>query len=90
MINGDACLDKNLIPNHVIDFYNNFFNDLADIFSEDVCTISDVIPSLVSAEDNLFLTRVPRAEEVKLATFGLNKHIAPGPDGFGGSFYQSC
>ncbi|KAK2377327.1 hypothetical protein QL285_078023 [Trifolium repens] len=50
--------------------------------------IQDCIPDLVSTEDNNFLTSTPSDAEIKLAIFSMNGDGAPGPDGFGGHFYQ--
>ncbi|MCI51850.1 RNA-directed DNA polymerase (Reverse transcriptase) [Trifolium medium] len=50
--------------------------------------IQDCIPHLVSPEDNNALISVPSAEEIKTAVFDMNGDGAPGPDGFGGHFYQ--
>lgn len=35
------------------------------------------------------LTAIPSAEEAKFAVFSMNGCGAPGPDGFGGCFYQT-
>lgn len=44
----------------------------------------------VSHDQNLILTAVHSAEEVKDAVFGLYSSRSPGADGFGGSFYHQC
>lgn len=48
-----------------------------------------MIPNVVSATDNAMLTNLPTFDEVKSVVFSRNGSSAPGPDGFGGSFYQS-
>ncbi|GAU50362.1 hypothetical protein TSUD_409350 [Trifolium subterraneum] len=50
--------------------------------------IQDRIPSLVSPEDNNSLIAVPSDSEIKIAVFDMNGNGAPGPDRFGGHFYQ--
>ncbi|KAF1892117.1 hypothetical protein Lal_00036473 [Lupinus albus] len=52
--------------------------------------IQSVIPALVSEEDNLMLINQPSREEIKSAVFNMKGDGAPGPDGFGGCFYQIC
>ena len=47
------------------------------------------IPCVVSEEDNRSLLRLPWRDEIKAAVFDLNGDGAPGPDGFGGHFYQN-
>lgn len=37
----------------------------------------------------MFLTRIPSCEEIKSAVFKMNNEGAPGPNGFGGCFYQA-
>lgn len=50
----------------------------------------DVIPNLVSIEENATLIAIPKASEIKQAVFSLNPNSAPGPDGYSGLFYQKC
>jgi len=49
-------------------------------------------PSLgrLSVEDNEFLTRPFSEDEVKNVIFSMKENSAPGPDGFGVTFYKSC
>ncbi|CAN6718330.1 unnamed protein product [Malus baccata var. baccata] len=54
---------------------------------EDVC---GVIPPMVSEEQNLSLSCLPLADEIRSVVFSMDPFNAPGPDGFPGSFYQSC
>lgn len=46
------------------------------------------IPPLVSIEDNVCLTSLPLADEIKGTGFDLNGDGTPGLDGFGGHLYQ--
>lgn len=83
---GDSILDNQAdIEQHVLDYYTNLFG------TENVCTnsyfISNVIPNLVTVEDNAMLTNLPIMEEVRAAVFDMNCSGAPGPDGFGGCFF---
>lgn len=84
---GDAILDRPVdIKAHVLQYYQNLFvgenNCLPNLL------IDSVIPSLVSNDDNAMLTNLPSMEEVRSAVFSMNANGAPGPDGFGGIFYQ--
>ncbi|XP_026378820.1 uncharacterized protein LOC113273292 [Papaver somniferum] len=54
-------------------------------FSED---IFDVVPRVITDEDNVSLESIPSEEEIKKAAFELNPDSSPGPDGFGGWFYR--
>ena len=42
------------------------------------------IPSLVTAQDNVILTEIPRLEEVKDIVFALDEESTAGPEGFTG------
>ncbi|XP_027082422.1 uncharacterized protein [Coffea arabica] len=50
----------------------------------------DVIPSIVSEQENEALQQVPTEEEVKKVIFQMNGESSLGPDGFTGSFFTSC
>ncbi|KAI9198490.1 hypothetical protein LWI28_016785 [Acer negundo] len=50
----------------------------------------DVIPSLVTAAENAFLTSIPSVDDIHDAVFAMDATSAPGLDGFSGSFYQRC
>lgn len=70
----------------MLDFYTSLFASDNDCIDNGL--IDDVLSPEVSAKDNLMLTRLPSWDEVKDAVFGMNAEGAPGPDGFGGIFYQ--
>ncbi|XP_075091457.1 uncharacterized protein LOC142171669 [Nicotiana tabacum] len=48
------------------------------------------VPSMVTIDQNLELSRFPTIEEVRAAVFELSGESASGPDGFTGLFYQTC
>lgn len=84
---GDSILDNQVdIENHVLSYYESLYA------SDNNCTdsnfVDNVIPKLVTSEDNAMLTCLPSYDEVKVAVFGLNASGAPGPDGFGGAFFH--
>ncbi|XP_071939022.1 uncharacterized protein [Coffea arabica] len=41
-------------------------------------------------EDNEIMKRLPTMEEIHEVVFGMEIQSAPGPDGFGAGFFQSC
>lgn len=87
MKSGDRVLhSSDEIDSHILQYY-------MDLFSTDkVCLrldfVDSVIPSIISDQDNTFLTNKPSLEEVKWAVFSMNANGAPGSDGFGGFFYH--
>ncbi|XP_058725545.1 uncharacterized protein LOC131596826 [Vicia villosa] len=56
---------------------------------EDCSMVSESIPCMVNEEMNKMLTILPSLVEIKVTVFALNIDSAPGPDGFGVSFYQT-
>ncbi|KAL6221415.1 hypothetical protein ACLB2K_009166 [Fragaria x ananassa] len=89
-LNDGATLlsDQQAIADHVVHFYQALYGPgTPPIGIADFCS---VIPSLVSTEENIMLTAVPTSEEIKNTVFSMDPASAPGPDGFPGSFYQSC
>ncbi|KAL2475613.1 Uncharacterized protein Adt_36349 [Abeliophyllum distichum] len=50
----------------------------------------DIIPRLVSDEDNLQLNRIPTLAEVREAIFSIDPDSVAGPDGFSSHFFQEC
>lgn len=74
------------IEQHVRHFYSCLYE------FDNACSPNDligkVIPSLVSEDDNASLTHLPSGDEIRAAVFSMNVAGAPGPNDFGGSFYQ--
>ncbi|MQL99081.1 hypothetical protein Taro_031798 [Colocasia esculenta] len=53
-------------------------------------SLLEVIPDVISLDQNSTLCKCPDLEEVKRDVWALNGNSAPGPDGFTGSFFTSC
>lgn len=88
MIDGEICSDSSIILNHIQDFYRNLFSDNGGD-PNSLLYIREIMHSSVSRDQNQELTRTPNAEEIKKAVSDLSPVSAPGPDGFGGHFFQS-
>ncbi|PRQ24992.1 putative RNA-directed DNA polymerase [Rosa chinensis] len=56
----------------------------------DTGLVNRTIPALVTEAENLSLTTRPTVEEIHEAVLNLDGSSAPGPDGFGGIFFQQC
>lgn len=52
-------------------------------------TVRQALHPIVSAEDNMMLTALPSASEIKEAAFSINADKAPCPDGFSASFFHT-
>jgi len=48
------------------------------------------ISRVVSEDENNVLISCPSNDEIKKVIFALNSDSAPGPDGFGCSFFDGC
>jgi len=84
---GDVRLTETRhIEQHVLDYFQGIFGVDNTCIHNDL--VSRVIPSLVTDDENVLLTATPNVDEIKRAMFDLNGDGAPGPDGFGGHFFQ--
>lgn len=70
-----------------VEFFNEQFRESGN--NSDFSMLN-LIPNLISAEENDRMTRLPDQFEVKKAVFELNGSSAAGPDGFTGLFFQKC
>ncbi|KAL2481397.1 Uncharacterized protein Adt_34363 [Abeliophyllum distichum] len=69
----------------------SFFQELLSAAPQPVDPIRpDIIPRLVSDEDNLQLNRIPTLAEVREAIFSIDPDSVAGPDGFSSHFFQKC
>jgi ribonuclease HI len=85
---GDNILtEPDAIEGHVLSYFQSIFSVSNNCASNDM--VERLIPNMITAAENEILCRVPLSSEVKAAVFDLNGDGAPGPDGFGGHFYQT-
>ncbi|XP_068312484.1 uncharacterized protein [Pyrus communis] len=89
LLDGDNVLSSHTaIVDHVVNFYRSLYNSpFVPIGIEDVC---GVITPMVKEEEIFSLSCLPSVEEIKSAVFSMDPSSALGPNGFPGSFYQSC
>lgn len=84
---GDLILDNQSdIEAHVLVYYTSLYSSHNACFNNGL--IDRVVSNLVTMEDNVFLTNLPSMEKVRSTVFSMNASGAPGPDSFGGMFYQ--
>ncbi|XP_026399376.1 uncharacterized protein LOC113295240 [Papaver somniferum] len=74
--------------NMIYEIEDNDGNMLQDVSIND--SLLDVIPNLVTAEDQQMSEAAPELEEIKNVVFNMNADGAPGPDSFSCIFYKSC
>ncbi|CAK8577995.1 unnamed protein product [Lathyrus sativus] len=86
-------VEDNIITNqldiafHVVNRFTNLFYSSSLLLDNDL--IQRVIPNLITDDINHILALMHSAEEIHQVVFALNPSSAPGPDGFGGCFYQT-
>ena len=84
---GDARItEPRLMEDHVVSYFQNIFGGNNNCVNNGL--VATVIPSMVTEEENAMLAAMPLFDEIKDAVFSMNVDGAPGPDGFGGHFYQ--
>ncbi|XP_042443883.1 uncharacterized protein LOC122028980 [Zingiber officinale] len=82
------CLDQ---PERIRESGVRYFQELLTGETVDSTAVdTDLIPTLVSTEDNLMLAALPSAEEVKQVVWSMCQDSAAGPDGFSVAFYRAC
>ncbi|XP_026437505.1 uncharacterized protein LOC113335702 [Papaver somniferum] len=70
--------------------FTNHFSKMATSESHSMNTeILNLIPTVITTEDNKNLNRIPEDREVKAILFIMAKDKAPGPDGFPPNFFQA-
>ncbi|XP_075084856.1 uncharacterized protein LOC142168095 [Nicotiana tabacum] len=79
--------DQEQLATAAVDFYQKQFTNEGDA-SE--FSLLNNVPSMVTMDQNLELSRLPTIEEVRASSFELSGESASGPDGFTGLFYQTC
>lgn len=87
-IDGSMTPDPNAIENHVIDYYKDLFGD--DDSSNVPADVDQVIPSLVSSDENDSLLTMPIFSEIRKVVKGMDGSSTLGLDGFTGDFYSHC
>lgn len=82
---GDNVItDPTAIELHILSYFQAIFS--MDNNCAQNSLIDEIIPSLVSDDDNQMLLRLPLSGEIKDVVFSLNGDGVPGPEGFGGHF----
>ncbi|XP_057774892.1 uncharacterized protein LOC130993874 [Salvia miltiorrhiza] len=88
-IDGVDVYDPSIIEQHIIGHFSALFMDDGSP-SADPLEIEALIDVAVSDAQNNFLVSIPEESEIAAEVFGMDANSAPGPDGFSGSFFQTC
>ncbi|KAL6205977.1 hypothetical protein ACLB2K_023228 [Fragaria x ananassa] len=89
MRDGGCIIDD---PKDISDHVVNYFKDLftADSAVRDTGLVVQVIPKLVTSEENALLTAIPMSAEIFQTMCSMDHNSSPGPDGFRGVFFMKC
>lgn len=75
------------IEAYFLKYYVDIFSTENNVVHNNL--IHDLIPLLVSPQDNEFLISISSMEEIKKVVFSMNACSVPSLDGYGGHFYQT-
>ncbi|KAK3212810.1 hypothetical protein Dsin_017516 [Dipteronia sinensis] len=89
-IDGVISADQTVIKDHIVRFYVDLFSSNLDLIDHDLSIMDDIVPSLVSQEENSLLVDILSADVIHDAMFAIDALSAPGPNGFSGRFFQRC
>ncbi|KAK2638106.1 hypothetical protein Ddye_025901 [Dipteronia dyeriana] len=81
---------QTVIKDHIVRFYLYLFSSDSAQNDEDLSTVDDIVPSLVSQEANSCLVVIPSTDVIHDMVFAMNALSAPRPDGFSSRFFQRC
>ena len=82
--------DPEQIARHITNHFQNLFSSnfvMQDLQVDNLT--KGVIPKLISDEMNNMITMLPSSDEIHKVVTSMNRNGAPGPDEFGGTFYQT-
>ncbi|XP_026400167.1 uncharacterized protein LOC113296042 [Papaver somniferum] len=82
---GNLVTGQDQISYILVSHYQKKFEKKNVAFDDE---LFDVIPKVLTDEDNVFLDAIPSQDEIKNAVLGMNADSAPRPDGFPGSLYK--
>lgn len=75
---------REVIRGHIIDYFQQLFSSTA---AENQDSLVDIIPSLITHEENQMLCSIPTEKEIFSVVKGIGPKKAPGPDGMTGFFF---
>ena len=75
MINKSFCTIKEVIKDHIVNFYNELFNGQISCLDTDLHLVNEVIPKLISKVDNKSLTCMPLPEDIYQASGIRNEFL---------------
>lgn len=86
---GENVTDPDQIQKIIYDYYKKLFGK-SKVRAVKLSPDTWASNRRLTAEDNVELLKPFSEEEVKKSVFEMKESTAPGPDGFGVSFYKNC
>ncbi|XP_026383534.1 uncharacterized protein LOC113279031 [Papaver somniferum] len=86
-LNGNLASDQKIIAETLVHHFKEKFQYQQ---TEKVDSLLEVIPNVVTEEDEQMLDAIPDVEEIKSTIFSMDPDSSPGLDGFSGCFYRAC
>ncbi|XP_026428560.1 uncharacterized protein LOC113324453 [Papaver somniferum] len=84
---GNIISDQKQISEELIKYFEQKFK-YKEV--EDVEHMLNVIPEVITSDDQEMIEKVPDEEEIKAILFDMDQDSAPNPDGFSSCLYRSC
>ncbi|XP_026459208.1 uncharacterized protein LOC113359850 [Papaver somniferum] len=84
---GNIIADQDKIAEALVDHFQKKF-EFQPV--NEAKNFLDIIPKIITEEDQQKIDIIPEEEEIKAAIFDMDPESAPGPDGFSGIFFRSC
>lgn len=88
--NGEWVEDTAQLQSLAVTFFRDLLAQDSPMEMDSVDFFLNLVPRMVTAEDNAHILSPISLQEVKESVFSLDADSAPGPDGFSGKFFQSC
>ncbi|XP_026398977.1 uncharacterized protein LOC113294818 [Papaver somniferum] len=85
--NGNIISDQKRIAELLVNHFEDKFKFQK---TEANNSLLEVIPKIITAEDQEMLDVIPSFEEIRNTIFSMDPDSSPGPDGFSGFFYKEC
>lgn len=83
---GKPVFKEEEISSVIASFYSELFQSSN---FDGIQTVINAVHPCIMEQQNIKLTLIPQAEEIKEATFAINADKGPGPDGFLAAFFHS-
>ncbi|XP_026399624.1 uncharacterized protein LOC113295510 [Papaver somniferum] len=85
--NGDIISDHKKIVETLVNHFEHKFQFQE---AEEADSLLEVIPEVITEQDQQMLDAIPTSDEIKEVVFGMDPESSPDPDGFSSLLYRAC